>query len=59
MGLNRKKTAEEMLNDYIDRQLAKANDAEQRIQEQLDLIYKLAFGEEDTNGNIPDSNTRD
>ena len=34
-----------MINEYIDRQLAKTQDAEKRIQEQLDLIYKLAFEE--------------
>jgi hypothetical protein len=44
-----------MINDYIDRQLAKANDAEERIQEQLDLIYELAFGGDD-NGTM-DSTT--
>lgn len=37
----------DMINEYIDRQLAKTQDAEQRIQEQLDLIYKLAFEEGD------------
>lgn len=34
-----------MINDYIDRQIAKTHDADKRIQEQLDLIYELAFGE--------------
>ena len=58
MGLNRKRTSEEVLNDYIDRQLAKAKDAEERIQKELDLIYQLAFGKEDTNGDISNSNTR-
>ena len=45
-----------MINDYIDRQLAKTKDADKRIQEELDVIYKLAFGEE-TNGNILNSDT--
>jgi hypothetical protein len=31
-----------MINDYIDRQLAKTKDADLRIQEQLDLIYELS-----------------
>ena len=34
-----------MINDYIDRQLAKTKDADLRIQDQLDIIYELAFGE--------------
>jgi hypothetical protein len=37
----------EMINDYIDRQLKKQEDAEQRIQEQLDYIEEMAFGGED------------
>jgi hypothetical protein len=36
-----------MINDYIDRQLAKTKDADLRIQEQLDVIYELAFGGDD------------
>jgi len=51
-----KKEEVKMINDYIDRQLAKANNAEQRIQEQLDLIYELAFGGEDNGTLDVDSN---
>lgn len=37
----------EMINDYIDRQLKKQEDAEQRIQEQLAYIEEMAFGGDD------------
>ncbi len=35
MGMKRKKTSEEMINDYIDRQLAKTKDADKRIQSSI------------------------
>lgn len=52
MGVKEEK---KMINDYIDRQLAKTKDADLRIQEQLDLIHELAFGGDD-NGTM-DSTT--
>jgi hypothetical protein len=36
-----------MINDYINRQLKRQENAEERIQEQLDYIREMAFGGDD------------